>query len=243
MTDESNASTEVTTEEAKRGKGRPTLAELDARAAALAEKEAELALREREAELSLAEANAALREVDLVRAEAKTAASPARSGTLRNEGVRSDTVTEPLRRRRFHGGEMPTEFHIPEDQIPVGTSYQWNNATVFGQNNPTYDSHMMMQGWRPVDASRHPHLVPEGYKGSLIVKGQILMERPMELTREALQEDYERATGEVRRKEEQLFGARPDTEGGRRLGIKKEIIQGAPSAPNYTYEGGGPVIE
>lgn len=223
-----------------RPRGRPTLAEIKEREDALAAKEAEIAEREREVELKAAEVNLAMREAEVTKAEA---VAPARSGGLRNEPMRSETVTEPLRRRRYHAGEIPNEFHIPPEQIPPGTSYQWNNLTVFGQNNPSYDSHMLMQGWRPVDAARHPHLMPEGHKGPVVVKGQILMERPIELTLEAQQEDLDRARGEVRRKEDQLYGERPDTEGGHRLGIKKSIEQGAPVQRNYQYEPAGPVIE
>ncbi len=145
---------------------------------------------------------------------------------------------------------MPSEFHIPKDQIPVGTSYQWNNYTVFGQNNPSYDSHMLMQGWRPVDSTRHPHLVPEGYKGPLIVKGQVLMERPMELTLEARQEDYERAIGEVQRKEEQLYGTPAGTMPRSRangsndfIQVNREVVPGAPTKSNYTYDTGGQPVE
>lgn len=242
MSDETNTAEE--TVPAPRKPGRPSMAEIEAREKALADKDADLAMREREADLRLAEANAALREVDVVRAEqaAVTAASPARSGTIRNDAARSANVTEPLRRRRYHDGEMPSEFHIPRDQIPPGTSYQWNNYTVFGQTNPSADSHALMQGWRPVDASRHPHLMPEGHKGPITVKGQILMERPVELTREALQEDYDRAVGEVQRKEEQLYGERPDTPAGRQLGIKHEVVPGAPTKSNYQY-GDGQTID
>lgn len=249
MTDEPTNEPEVTTP--ARSRGRPSLAEMEAREKALADKEAELALREREADLKAAEANAALREVDVIRTEqAIAASSPARSGTIRNETARSANVTEPLRRRRYHGGEMPTEFHIPEEQIPLNTSYQWNNDTVFGQTNPSYSSHAQMQGWRAVDASRHPHLMPEGYTGPIKVKGQILMERPMELTLEARQEDYERAIGEVQRKEEQLYGAPAGTLPRARangsqdfIQVNREVVPGAPTKTNYQYDNAGPVIE
>lgn len=249
MSDETNTAEE--TVPAPRKAGRPSMAEIEAREKALADKDADLALREREADLRLAEANAALREVDVVRTEqaAVTAASPARSGTLRNETARSANVTEPIRRRRYHDGEMPSEFHVPQSDIPLGTSYQWNNETVFGQTNPSYDSHMLMQGWRPVDASRHPNLMPEGYSGPIRVKGQVLMERPMELTLEALQEDKDRALNEVRRKEEQLYGAPAGTLQRSRangsndfIQVNREVVPGAPAKPNYQY-GDGQTID
>lgn len=242
MTDGTNSATGADTTNRP---GRPSKAELDARAAALAEREETIALREREAEIKLAEANAGLRELDLERVERSIPqpAVAARSGSFRSTDARTETVTDPLRQRRYRHSEIPNEFHIPDEQIPDGTSYQWNNFTVFGQGNPSQDSYMAMQGWRPVPASRHPHLMPEGATGPVIVKGQILVERPMELTREALQEDYERAVGEVKAKEAQLYGERPDTPAGRSLGISKVVEKGAPVKPNYQYDTGGPVIE
>lgn len=256
MTDDTNPAP-AAEPETKRNRGRPTIAEIEAREQAVKEQEEALALRERELELEVAERNADMRARDLERAEAAARQPPpapvaaARSGGARTGDIRTETVTEPLRRRRYHGGEVPNEFHIPEDQIPDGISYQWNNYQVFGQNNPSYDAHMQMQGWVPVDASRHPHLMPAGHKGPIIVKGQILMERPVELTREALQEDYDRAIGEVRAKEEQLYGAPPGTMPRQRANgtaefnsIKREIEPGTPIKPKYQYEdAAGPVVE
>lgn len=252
MTEETKLD-DTSAETAGRSRGRPTIAEIEAREKAIKEREDDLAIREREAQLAAAEANAALREAELAKAEAIAAASkisPARSGTPRSADVRSDTVTQPLRRRRYHSGEMPNEFHIPPDQIPDGTSYQWNNYTVFGMQNPSADAHMQMQGWVPVPAERHPHLVPVGYTGPIVVKGQILMERPIELTQEALQEDYNRAVGEVRRKEEQLYGTpqgqlpRSRANGSNEfINVKRDVEPGVPVKPNYTYEGDGMPIE
>lgn len=232
--------------------GRPSKADLDARTAALAEKEAALEAREQEVALKVAETNAAMRETEVIRAEADVSrVSAARSGSARSGEARSETITEPLRRRRYHGGEIPNEFHVPPEQIPDGISYQWNNYTVFGMQNPSYDSHMLMQGWRPVDASRHPHLVPEGHTGPIIVKGQVLMERPMELTQEALEEDYQRAIGEVRRKEEQLYGTPPGTLPRARANgtnefnkVIRTVEPGQPIKPNYQYvDTGGPPVD
>lgn len=260
MTDEPNPTTpapdaDQTTAQSQTGRsrGRPTIAELEAREQALKQREEEIAMREREAALLLAEANADMRAVDLDRklsASKPAPVSPARSGSFRSDDVRTDTVTGELRRRRYHSGEMPNEFFIPDSDIPPGTSYQWNNYQVFGQNNPSYDSHMLMQGWRPVPAERHPNLVPKDHTGPIIVKGQILMERPVELTQEALQEDYDRAVGEVRLKEEQLYGTPAGTLPRARkdgsndfISVSKEVVRGTPTKPNYQYESGGLPIE
>jgi hypothetical protein len=243
MTDTTNEAA-AAAEEASRGKGRPTIAELTAREQAISDREK--TIDEKMAELEAAQANlqALLEQVN----------GAGRSAPVRAAPLRSGTITEPVRGRRYKGGEMPNEFHIPAEDIPDGISYQWNNHTVFGQENPSYSSHMQMQGWVPVPASRHPHLVPAGYdlNGSIIVKGQILVERPMELTQEALQEELDKARGEVRMKEEQLYGPQPEGQFQRARAngtnefnqINREVVRGGPSPANYQYEAAtGPVIE
>jgi hypothetical protein len=238
--------------EPSRGRGRPTLAELDARKAEIEAREAELAQREAELELQAAEANLAQREIDLERRGLALAA--AGRTTARTGSIRSEDVTETVRGRRYKGGaDMPNKFHIPKEQIPVGASYQWNNHSVFGQEQHSYSAFMAMQGWEPVPASRHPHLVPAGYDGPIIIDGQILVERPIELTNEALQEDYDKARGEVRLKEEQLYGTpqgqlpRARANGSNEFNQVSKRVE-APEAElprSYQYEntGGGAVIE
>lgn len=257
-TDQAETAAETETE-TSRGRGRPSIAELNAREAELARREAELAAAEENVRLlTLAAMDRGL-SIDPPPADLLEPAKPqgthtanvaGRSGNLRSGGARSDDITVPVRvQRRYRGGEMPNEFHIPPEQIPPGTSYQWNNHTVFGQENPSYSAYMQMQGWQPVHSSRHPHLCPVGYEGPIIVKGQILMERPQELTNEALQEELDKARGEVSAKEEQLYGTPPGTLPRARangsnefIAIDKEIVQGTPTKANYQYEPGG-VIE
>lgn len=244
MTDETIA------EEAPAKRKRPTKEELDARELELAERADELALQERQVQLDAAEANLAMRAVEVERAKMAGVAS-ARSGGVRNEEIRSDTISEgPIRGRRYKGTDMPNKFHVPVEDIPVGTSYQWNNYSVFGKGDPAYDSFMEMQGWTPVPADRHPHLVPRDHKGPIVVDGQILVERPQALTNEALQEELDKARGEVRMKEEQLYGTPQGTLPRARangsnefIAVQKTVEPGAPIKPTYKYEGTGLPIE
>lgn len=227
-----------------------TIDPLEARAKALAEREAALAQREKEAEMLAAEANLALREAELEKLEAGLVH---RSRPVRGD-VRTDAVTSPIRGRQYKGGDMPNEFEIPLEDIPAGQSYQWNNHTVFGERFPHHEAFMAKQGWEPVPTSRHPHLMPVGTPPNepIIVRGQILVERPLELTKEALQEGLDKARGEVRMKEEQLYGAPPGTMQRSRdngsndfIRLNKQIEPGTPAKGNYQYEvpGAGLPIE
>lgn len=88
-------------------------------------------------------------------------------------------------------------YHIDPALIPPGTSYEWKRENVYGQENPAYMMGLQENHWKPVDASRLPHMMPEGYKGAIRRDGLILMERPSYLTEEAEQENIEAARAPV----------------------------------------------
>lgn len=106
-------------------------------------------------------------------------------------------------------------FDIPLDEIPEGSSYEWKRFSVTGQSadhDPFYLAGMRRQGWEPVDPRRHPNWVPPGYdKPTIIRDGQILMERPIELTNEARQEQKQLARQQMREAQERLGLAPKDT--------------------------------
>lgn len=237
-------------EAASRGRGRPSIAELEAKQRALSEREEEVKRRELEIEIAAAEANINFRERDLdlkqreqqVQQQPMFTARPA----ARSGDVRSADLSEPVRGRRFKGGgDMPNKYHIPPETIPAGMSYQWNNHTVFGQEQHAYSSFMEMQGWEPVPASRYPHLVPRDTPANapIIIDGQMLVERPAEWTMEALQEGIEAAYSQVQTKEQQLYGT-PDGQLQRSrangtnefIQVGKSVEPGTPHTPNYPYE-------
>jgi hypothetical protein len=88
--------------------------------------------------------------------------------------------------RRRKGLQHDDPFYIPLDEIPEGLSYEWKRFSVAGQEDPFYLAQMRAQGWEPVDPKMHPNWVPPDYTAPNIIKGgQILMERPIELTNEA----------------------------------------------------------
>ena len=76
---------------------------------------------------------------------------------------------------------------IPQEIIDrnQGVSFEWKRHTCKGEEYPFYIAGMRRQGWEPVDASDVPELVPEGFTGSVIVDGQLLMARRQELTDQA----------------------------------------------------------
>ncbi|MBM7047570.1 hypothetical protein [Rhizobium lusitanum] len=122
----------------------------------------------------------------------------------KEDEVRSAIRTAPIRERKRKGGQIADKYYIDPRVIPEGTSYEWKRHTVYGAPDPSYDVFMREQGWEPVTSERHPDLVADGYNGPIIRDGLMLMERPIELTREAQAEDRAAAAEVVRVKKQQL---------------------------------------
>ncbi len=107
------------------------------------------------------------------------------------------------------GDDGTDEYYIELGIIPEGWSYEWKTRTILGAEDPAHQVALARKGWEVVPASRHPELMPMGYKGVEITrKGMVLMERPMEITQEALQASLRRARMQMRDKEAQLTQAK-----------------------------------
>ena len=115
--------------------------------------------------------------------------------------------------RGLHGDHIIDEgndkFAIDRDIIPDGWDYEWKRNTVLGKGDPAYETALARSGWEPVPTGRHPQYMPHGTPGSapIMRDGNILMERPLELTQEAQRNALRQARNQVRIKEEQLTHA------------------------------------
>ena len=106
--------------------------------------------------------------------------------------------------------EGTDEFYIDPAIIPDGWSYEWKRMELLGKEDPAYQVSLARTGWEPVPASRHTVMMPREYAGDTIIrKGMMLMERPLEITEEAKEIERRRARQQVRVKEEQLNAAPP----------------------------------
>lgn len=136
-------------------------------------------------------------------AEARVQRAPVRAAPTRGaqrEQVDPNRMTRNRRRR-----DAPDVFKVAKGTIPEGTSYEWKSISVKGRPSDSHQVNLRENGWRPVPAGRHPELLPDGYKGSAIIKDEMmLMERPSYLTDEAKQEDYDLAREQVLIKEQAL---------------------------------------
>lgn len=132
----------------------------------------------------------------------------------------------PKRTRRRKATVQEDIFYIPLDEIPEGSSYEWKRWTVHGQEDPFYIASMREQGWEPVDPKRHPNWVPPGYNQPYIIKGgQILMERPIELTQEARAEQRALSKRQMHEAEQRLGMAPRDTGPRDHPGVRPTIVK------------------
>jgi len=141
----------------------------------------------------------------------------------------AEPVRSTVRERKRKGGSNIDRFWVDPAMIPDGMSWEWKRQTVFGKSDRSYDAFLSDQGWLPVEQSRYPNFPVER-------DGMILMERPIELTREAQAEDRAAAIDAVRSKERQLYEA-GDGEFQRRRADGSSTV----SINSYVERGGLPV--
>jgi hypothetical protein len=136
------------------------------------------------------------------------------------ETMRDDDPRARAARRaaeiRGHRGDMDEgtdEFHIDQDMVPEGWTYEWKRRLLLGQEDPSHMVALYRDGWEPVPLnrdSRHRAMMPRNWGENTIErKGMILMERPTELTDEVRQMQLRAARKQVRDKEAQIAGT-PD---------------------------------
>lgn len=143
----------------------------------------------------------------------------ARQEPQREAAVRTGEKRERLRKfaDNQHG-----PLYIPREMIPDGTDIQWVAIEVNGAPFPQERVQYEQNGWRAVHGQQFGgrfdgRFMPKGYTGEIIVGGQVLMERPLELTLQARAEERQAAQAargiqERRLQAGQLDGVTLDTQ-------------------------------
>ena len=135
----------------------------------------------------------------------RAAAHQSRGAVERPAAHMEDHETPRIRTRSRKATVAEDPFYINREEIPEGLDYEWKRWSVGGVHDPFYIAQQRQQGWEPVPPKRHPNWVPPGYKEPHIVKGgQILMDRPMELTNDAKRELRDLSKQQVREAEQRL---------------------------------------
>ncbi len=92
------------------------------------------------------------------------------------------------------------QFYVPPEIIPPGMDWQWKRYSYLGKDDISYQRRLERDGaWDPVPHSAWPEKMGKwGHADEpIILDGQILMQRPMELTIQALAEEKSKATSRV----------------------------------------------
>lgn len=151
-------------------------------------------------------------DVEALRATLENGGPVADRPEMRADSPREESSRERAARRtaeimgHLEGAldEGTDELDLSGIQVPEGWSYEWKRQTVYGKEDPAYDTKLARTGWEAVPAARHPSMMPKGHRGTITREGLVLMERPKVITDRVKQIMYERARGAVRLKEQQL---------------------------------------
>ena len=107
-------------------------------------------------------------------------------------------------------------FDVPKNFLPAGWEYQWVAIASYGNKEVvrTMNLEFQQNGWRPVPASRHDgYFMPKGESGPVIVRDQMLVERPSAMCEEARIEDQRNAIQQMRDRDESLMGHKANVRG------------------------------
>lgn len=153
------------------------------------------------------------------------------------EAVHAPVHAKPRERKRSRAASMDpnNEYYVNLAAVGPDTDVNWKRFSNVGEEQPFYLAQMREQGWEPVDPREHPDWVPvpDGYdKPNVIKGGLILMERPMDLTRQARAEMEGDAKQQVREAEQRLGrtpeGTLPRNSDGSKTQLVKEIMRPIP---------------
>jgi|APFre7841882654_1041346.scaffolds.fasta_scaffold20319_2 hypothetical protein len=100
-------------------------------------------------------------------------------------------------------GEWQDKFWTPEP--PEGWSYEWKAIKVFNKVDENKLREVRRTGWTEVPRERHPEMTPFNTDLTYVEReGQILMERPAEITEEFRRRAQKDARQAIENKKKQL---------------------------------------
>lgn len=121
------------------------------------------------------------------------------------------TRTRSSRKRRGFRRTGEQRYHVDTASIPKGMDYQWKRLSYLGKEDRENQIDTYENGFTPVPAQRHPELagLDGAADGHIVREGLILVERPLELTHEARDEDQAAARA-LRKQQFRRLGLTPD---------------------------------
>lgn len=114
-------------------------------------------------------------------------------------------------------------FDIDMDRKPEGMSYQWIATTVLGKDNREALIAMQQNGWTPVPAGRHPELTGAKPDDQSPIErgGQMLHERPQEITDEVHEMEAQDAQEQMETQLERVAAKSRSAQGNSAKGVTR----------------------
>ena len=153
---------------------------------------------------------------DLGMMDSAPAAAPVAKKSPEDSRARAEARIRQLRGNPDLAGGERDKYWAPSP--PDGWDYQWKLKSVLNQDDVDRIRQNELNGWEAVPLSRHPELMPRGWKGETIeVGGLVLMERPKVFTDEAREDERRAAREAVITKEAQMREGRASDLGRREV--------------------------
>lgn len=123
--------------------------------------------------------------------------TPQRAEQRSEQRAEQRAEQRPSQQRMVRTGE--NRFTHDTSLQPTNVTYEWKRVSIWGKPDEEHQINMRNNGWTPVPANRHPELslLTPSKDGVIVRGGQMLMERPKELTAQARLEDKTRAQEQV----------------------------------------------
>jgi hypothetical protein len=106
-----------------------------------------------------------------------------------------DASTRRSQERAPPQAHYQSRLYVPQNRIPDGYVYSWVRESTLNEPDPDNMTNRLIDGWEPVEASRHPEMVPPplpGYEGTevRVIRrgGLILCQKPKEMVEAARRE-------------------------------------------------------
>lgn len=159
--------------------------------------------------------------------------------------------------RSNRSNEQADQFNVPERFKEPGWDYQWIRTSCMNKPDPAHVNANLENGWTPVQASQMPGaFMPSGHNGAIERDGLMLVERPLAMTEQAVQDGIRAAHGQRHRQQAtfkdvgavlaeagsagsyEVSTAESDPRGYAKAGVRREIV-GSPTSlyPARQYSG------
>lgn len=123
-----------------------------------------------------------------------------------------DADGNPIIRVKRGSDRYAIPDHVLADAHDRGMVLQWNCVSVLNMEDKGLEADIYNAGWRPVSTERYAGVfLPPGSKGTIVLGGLRLDERPLEIHMEAKAEETHAALAQVRGSREQ-FGMQGKTQ-------------------------------